>query len=352
MVETNRLPHKVFRSPYEVITVDTSHELHVAPYRTREPRLRVVLAEPRGFCAGVERAIAMVERALEIYGAPVYVRKQIVHNQHVVTELERKGARFVDSEEDVPEGEVCVFSAHGVSPLVRSQADARGLRVVDATCPLVAKVHQQAKRTVRGDRVLLLIGHANHEETEGTFGEAPERTILVETVADVDRLDLSPDTPIGYLTQTTLSVDDTAAVVTRIRQRFTDVREPDSETICYATQNRQNGVKSLAGQCDLVLVVGSENSSNAQRMVEVARQAGVASHLVPDPSIVDPSWLADVRVVGVSAGASTPQALVDLLLERLAQSGFRDIAVDTTSTEDVLFAVPANLTVQRKHPER
>jgi (E)-4-hydroxy-3-methyl-but-2-enyl pyrophosphate reductase len=320
----------------------------MAPNGTSGPPSRkVVLAEPRGFCAGVHRAIAMTEHALEVHGAPVYVRKQIVHNHHVVATLERKGARFVDSISEVPRGAVCVFSAHGVSPAVRAAADEAGLHVVDATCPLVAKVHQQAKRATRDGRVLLLIGHNDHEETEGTRGEAPHRTIVVETADDVDRLSLPLHTPVTYLTQTTLSVDDTAEVVERIRQRFHDVEEPSSDTICYASQNRQTGVKSLARRCELVLVVGSENSSNSQRMVDVARQAGVASHLVPDASHLREEWLHGVVTVGVSSGASAPELLVGQLLDRLAEHGYGDVSLDVTGTEDVVFSMP-----RRRQPDR
>ncbi|SDX94627.1 4-hydroxy-3-methylbut-2-enyl diphosphate reductase [Amycolatopsis xylanica] len=304
------------------------------------PRKKVLLAEPRGFCAGVDRAIAMVERALAVHGAPVYVRKEIVHNHHVVNMLRRKGAHFVDSEDEVPEGAVCVFSAHGVSPAVRANADARRLDVIDATCPLVAKVHQAARRVVRDDRTLLLIGHNDHEETEGTRGEAPEKTIVVETVEDVDRLEIDDDLPVAYLTQTTLSVDETAGIVDRLRDRFTDLAVPASDTICYASQNRQNGIKSLAGKADLVIVVGSENSSNSQRMVDVARDAGTAAHLLPDVSYLDESWLTGAETIGVSSGASVPEVLVEQLLDRLVEHGFADLEIESTSKEDVVFSMP------------
>ncbi|MCA2211632.1 4-hydroxy-3-methylbut-2-enyl diphosphate reductase [Jidongwangia harbinensis] len=303
----------------------------------------VILAEPRGFCAGVRRAIAMVERALEVHGPPVYVRKQIVHNHHVVSVLERKGARFVESEDEVPEGAVCVFSAHGVAPAVHENARRRDLDVIDATCPLVSTVHQQARRVVRDGRLLLLIGHADHEETEGTRGEAAERTVVVETEADVDRLDLPPDTPVAYLTQTTLSVDETAGIVDRLRDRFADLLGPAKDTICYASQNRQSGIKALAARCDVVLVVGSENSSNSQRMVDVARESGSPAYLVPDVSRMDPRWLDGATRVGVSSGASAPEVLVDDLLAYLERHGFADVEVDTTSVEDVVFAVPGPL---------
>ncbi|GGJ96722.1 4-hydroxy-3-methylbut-2-enyl diphosphate reductase 1 [Streptomyces camponoticapitis] len=310
---------------------------------TGPARKRVVLAEPRGFCAGVVRAIAMVERALEVYGAPVYVRKQIVHNHHVIATLERKGARFVESEEEVPEGAVCLFSAHGVSPQVREGSAARGLEVIDATCPLVSRVHQHARRVTRDGRVLLLIGHEEHEETEGTRGEAPEVTIVVESADDVDRLELDPATPVAYLTQTTLSMDETAGIVERLRSRFTDIVSPAHDTICYASQNRQNGVKSLLDRCDLVLVVGSRNSSNSLRMVDVARDGGVAAHLTPDVSHLDERWLRGVTSIGVSSGASVPEILVGQLVDRLAELGFRDVEIDVTSVEDVTFSMPTQL---------
>jgi 4-hydroxy-3-methylbut-2-enyl diphosphate reductase len=309
----------------------------------KRPEKRVVLAEPRGFCAGVVRAIAMVERALEIHGPPVYVRKQIVHNHHVVESLERRGARFVDSEDEVPEGAVCLFSAHGVSPEVRRNSGDRGLEVIDATCPLVSRVHQHAQRVTRDGRVLLLIGHADHEETEGTYGEAPERTIVVESAEDVDTIDLDDDTPVAYLTQTTLSMDETAGIIDRLKSRFSDVAGPSSDTICYASQNRQNGIKSLAAQCDVIFVVGSPNSSNSQRMVDVARDAGRDAYLVPDASFLDEGWLRDAGSVGVSSGASVPELLVEQLLGRLAELGYQDVGVDVTSVEDVSFAMPSRL---------
>ncbi|MBI0379724.1 4-hydroxy-3-methylbut-2-enyl diphosphate reductase, partial [Streptomyces albiflaviniger] len=311
---------------------------------TRAPRKRVILAEPRGFCAGVRRAIAMVERALEVYGPPIYVRKQIVHNHYVVGLLERKGARFVESEYDVPEGAVCLFSAHGVAPAVRTAASSRDLQVIDATCPLVAKVHQQARRVVGDGRILLLVGHAEHEETEGTRGEAPRETLVVETVEDVERLDLPRDTPVAYLTQTTLSVDETAGIVRALTERFDDIVGPGTDTICYASQNRQNGIKSLAQQADLVLVVGSENSSNSQRMVDVARDAGTPARLVPDVSRLDGRWLEGVTTVGVSSGASVPDALVHQLLYRLAEFGHDQVDIESTAVEDVVFSMPLSLT--------
>ena len=304
---------------------------------------RVLLAEPRGSCAGVNRAIEIVERALEMHGAPVYVRKQIVHNEHVVRRLEALGARFVDSETDVPNGAVCIFSAHGVSPQVRGNAAQRGLQVIDATCPLVAKVHQEARRFARDKQTLILIGHADHEEIEGTYGEAPDRTVIVENVDDARRLDLPPGTSAAYLTQTTLSVDDTAEIVAVLRERFPALTGPGSEDICYASQNRQNAVKAIAGRSDLVLIVGSANSSNSVRMVEVAQAAGARARLLPDVDQLDPAWLDDVRTVGLSAGASVPEVLVEEVVERLGTLGFTDIETEVTATENVVFKLPPGL---------
>ncbi|MDT7783969.1 MAG: 4-hydroxy-3-methylbut-2-en-yl diphosphate reductase [Pseudonocardiales bacterium] len=305
---------------------------------------QVLLAEPQSLCAGVRRAIAIIDLALEQHGAPIYVRKEIVHNHYVVREFQRRGVRFVDSEQEVPEGAVCVFSAHGVSPQVRHNADARGLDVIDATCPLVAKVHQEARRFARDGRTLLLVGHANHEEVEGTFGHAPDQTIIVETVADAEALDLPADAPVAFLTQTTLSVDETRDIISVLQRRFTDLRGPGTDDICYASQNRQDGVRAIVGRCDLVLVVGSTNSSNSIRMVEVARRLGGRAELVPDVTHFDIAWLAGVSTVGVSAGASAPEILVDQLVERLAELGYGDVAVHRVATEDVVFSPPARLT--------
>ncbi|NUV66405.1 MULTISPECIES: 4-hydroxy-3-methylbut-2-enyl diphosphate reductase [unclassified Streptomyces] len=307
---------------------------------------RVLLAEPRGACAGVHRAIETVERALEIHGAPVYVRKQIVHNEHVVRELEGRGARFVDTEEEVPTGAVCVFSAHGVSPRVRDNARRRELTVIDATCPLVAKVHQEAIRFARDKDTLILIGHVGHEEIEGTYGEAPERTVVVGSVEEARRLDLPPDARAAYLTQTTLSVDDTAEIVAVLRERFPALTGPASADICYASQNRQNAVKAIARRSDLVLVVGSANSSNSLRLVEVARAAGAAARLLPDPELLDAAWLAGVRTVGLTAGASVPEAQVRRVLELLAELGFGEVDTEVTATENVVFRLPPELEEQ------
>lgn len=305
---------------------------------------KVLLAEPRSFCAGVRRAISIIELALERHGAPVYVRKEIVHNHYVVRQLERRGAVFVDSEEDVPEGAVCVFSAHGVSPQVRSNARRRELDVIDATCPLVSKVHQEARRFAREERTLLLVGHAGHEEVEGTFGHAPDRTVIVGTVEEAERLDLPPDTPVAYLTQTTLSVDETRDIIGVLQRRFQDLIGPGTDDICYASQNRQDAVKAVVERSDLVLVVGSRNSSNSLRMVEVSQRLGTPAHLVPDVTEFEESWTEGVHTVGVSAGASAPEILVEQLLEKLAELGFRDVETEQVAQEDVVFHPPARLT--------
>jgi 4-hydroxy-3-methylbut-2-enyl diphosphate reductase len=309
---------------------------------------RVVLAEPRGFCAGVRRAIEIVEEALRQYEPPVYVRKEIVHNHYVVRDFERRGVVFVDSEAEVPEGAVCVFSAHGVSPAVRDNAAGRQLRVIDATCPLVSKVHQETRRYARDGRTILLIGHADHEEVEGTYGEAPDRTIVVADVADVARLDLPRHEPVAYLTQTTLAPDETADVIAAIEERFDDPRGQGSDDICYASQNRQVAVKEVAAVTDVVLVVGSRNSSNSVRMVEVAARTGTPAHLVPDVTELDGSWLAEARAVGVSAGASAPEILVDQVVQRLAELGFDQLELVRTATESITFALPSGLAPSRR----
>jgi 4-hydroxy-3-methylbut-2-en-1-yl diphosphate reductase len=301
---------------------------------------KVILAAPRGYCAGVDRAVQMVEQALDKLGAPVYVRKEIVHNRHVVSQLERRGAIFVDSEDEIPEGAVCIFSAHGVSPQVVANAQARNLQIIDATCPLVTKVHLEAKRFARGGRKIVLVGHEWHEEIEGTAGEAPEQTHVIESVEDVDKLDIDPDEPVSYLTQTTLSVDDTLEVVEALRARFTDLQGPHRNDICYATQNRQVAVKAIAPDADVVLIVGALNSSNSNRMVEVAIAAGTPAYLVPDVTQLDPKWLEGAETVGVSSGASAPEVLVERLLERLAELGFTDVVTREVTTEDVTFSLP------------
>ncbi len=301
---------------------------------------RVLLAAPRGYCAGVDRAVQIVERALDTLGAPVYVRKEIVHNRHVVSELSQRGAVFVDSEDEIPEGGVCIFSAHGVSPAVRSNAEARNLHVIDATCPLVTKVHLEAKRFDRAGRKIILVGHIGHEEIEGTAGEAPEQTRVIESIEQMKELDLEPHEPVAYLTQTTLSVDDTRDVVEGLRNQFTDLMGPHSDDICYATQNRQVAVKAIAPESDVVLIVGAINSSNSNRMVEVAQKAGTPAHLVPDASALDESWLEGAETVGVSSGASAPEVLVEALLERLAGLGYENVETKEVTSEAVTFSLP------------
>ncbi|MDQ4065080.1 MAG: 4-hydroxy-3-methylbut-2-enyl diphosphate reductase [Actinomycetota bacterium] len=301
---------------------------------------RVLLAAPRGYCAGVDRAVQMVERAIDTLGAPVYVRKEIVHNRHVVAELSKRGAIFVDSEDEIPEGAVCVFSAHGVSPEVRRNAEARHLQVIDATCPLVTKVHLEAKRFARGGRQIVLVGHEGHEEIEGTAGEAPDATHVIESPEQIGSLGLAPDQPVAYLTQTTLSVDDTLKTVEALRAHFSDLAEPRSDDICYATQNRQVAVKAIAPESDVVLIVGALNSSNSNRMVEVARAAGTPAYLVPDETHLDPAWLEGAETVGVSSGASAPEVLVERLLVRLAELGYDRVDTKEITTEDVTFSLP------------
>ena len=304
----------------------------------------VLLASPRSFCAGVERAIEVVERSLEQRAAaPVYVRRQIVHNTHVVADLEARGAVFVDELDAVPDGATVVFSAHGVAPAVRDEAVRRGLDVIDATCPLVAKVHAEARRFAgRGDTVIL-IGHAGHDEIEGTLGEAPERTILVASVDDVASAQVEDPARVSYLTQTTLAVDETAAIIDALRARFPDIRGPASEDICYATTNRQNALTDVAAAADLVLVVGSGNSSNSRRLVEVARRHGAAAHLVDEAGDIRPEWLRDARVVGVTAGASAPPQLVEGVVAALAGLGPVSVTECGTVEESVTFSMPPGI---------
>ncbi|MEA2434942.1 MAG: 4-hydroxy-3-methylbut-2-en-yl diphosphate reductase [Actinomycetota bacterium] len=313
-------------------------------------RKKVVLAAPRGYCAGVDRAVQIVERALDTVGAPVYVRKEIVHNRHVVEELQKRGAIFVESEQEIPEGATCVFSAHGVSPEVRRNADARNLRVIDATCPLVTKVHLEAKRFVRDGRRIVLVGHEGHEEIEGTAGEAPDSTMVIERPEQIDELGIDSNEPIAYLTQTTLSVDDTLNVVEALRGRFSDISGPRSDDICYATQNRQVAVKAIAPECDVVLIVGAFNSSNSNRLVEVARSLGTPAHLVPDETHLDPTWLDGAETVGVSSGASAPEVLVDRLLKRLSEMGYGQVETREITTEDVTFSLPPWLRDEAEMP--
>jgi 4-hydroxy-3-methylbut-2-enyl diphosphate reductase len=301
---------------------------------------QVLIASPHGFCAGVERAVATVSDALRRYGAPIYVRGEIIHSEHVVHELSRKGARFVASEDEIPEGEVCVFSAHGVSPEVRANAERRRLRVIDATCPLVAKVHVEVRRYARQGRQVILIGRRGHDEIEGTTGEAPEHVWVVADEADIDALPLAADTPVAYAVQTTLAVDDTAHLVSHLRRRFSDLVGPSKDDICYASQNRQAAVKAIAPRCDVILVLGARNSSNSNRLVEVARAQGTPAYLISSSYAFDASWLGDARVVGLSAGASAPQRLVDRTLARLATMGFDDVRTHEEVTETVRFPQP------------
>ncbi|MFI9011869.1 4-hydroxy-3-methylbut-2-enyl diphosphate reductase [Actinosynnema sp. NPDC053489] len=305
---------------------------------------RVLLAKPRGYCAGVDRAVVTVEKALEQYGAPVYVRKEIVHNKHVVETLSRRGAIFVDETDEVPEGALVVFSAHGVSPAVHEEAAQRRLRTIDATCPLVTKVHNEAKRFARDDYDILLIGHEGHEEVEGTYGEAPSHIQLVDTAEDVDKVVVRDPSKVVWLSQTTLSVDETMVRVRQLQERFPDLQEPPSDDICYATSNRQTAVKTMAPECDLVLVVGSKNSSNSVRLVEVALQAGArAAHLVDYAREVDEAWLEGVTTVGVTSGASVPDILVMELLGWLAERGYGEVQEITTANEKIAFALPREL---------
>ncbi len=305
---------------------------------------RVLLAEPRGYCAGVDRAVETVERALDKHGAPVYVRKEIVHNRHVVDTLTERGAVFVGETDEVPEGALVVFSAHGVSPEVHASAEARSLRTIDATCPLVTKVHQEAKRFARDDYDILLIGHEGHEEVEGTAGEAPEHIQLVDGPDHVDDVVVRDGAPLVWLSQTTLSVDETMETVNRLRQKFPQLQDPPSDDICYATQNRQVAVKAMASHCDLVIVVGSQNSSNSQRLVEVALQNGAdASYLVDYAREIDPGWLDGVTTVGVTSGASVPEVLVRGVVDLLAEHGFGSVETVTTANETLTFALPREL---------
>ncbi|HET8895450.1 MAG TPA: 4-hydroxy-3-methylbut-2-enyl diphosphate reductase [Gaiellaceae bacterium] len=301
------------------------------------------MASPRGYCAGVERAVETVERTLELYGAPVYVRKQIVHNAHVVRELEERGAVFVDSVADVPEGATLVFSAHGVSPAVRDAADARGLTTLDATCPLVTKVHTQARRFADRGYTIVLVGHDGHEEVEGTRGEAPDAIVLVESIADAEAIVLPANAPLAYVTQTTLSVDETREIIAVLRRRFPSIEGPATEDICYATSNRQWAVKELLGEVDVLLVIGSRNSSNSQRLVEVARAAGVPAHLIDDESEIDERWLDDARVAGITSGASAPESLVRRVCAWFSERGVRDISEYRSVYEDVVFRLPVEL---------
>ena len=308
------------------------------------PSGRVLLAAPRGYCAGVDRAVVTVEKALERYEAPIYVRKQIVHNKHVVEDLERRGAVFVEELDDVPEGALVVFSAHGVSPMVHAEADQRGLRTIDATCPLVTKVHNEARRFAKDDLDIVLIGHEGHEEVEGTSGEAPEHIQLVQSPADVDNVQVRDPDRVVWLSQTTLSVDETYQTVTKLRERFPGLISPPSDDICYATQNRQVAVKEIAAESELVLVVGSANSSNSVRLVEVALEAGAgAAYRIDNAGEIDPAWLHGVSTVGLTSGASVPEDLVQGVIGWLAEHGFPVVQEHRTTEESLIFSLPREL---------
>jgi 4-hydroxy-3-methylbut-2-enyl diphosphate reductase len=304
----------------------------------------LLLAAPRGYCAGVDRAVQTVERALELYGAPVYVRKEIVHNKHVVEQLRERGAIFVDEiDESIPSGATTVFSAHGVSPAVHAQAAARALSTIDATCPLVTKVHVEAKKFAAEGYTIVLIGHSGHEEVEGTMGEAPDSIVLVETEADVEALQIADPEKMAYISQTTLSVDETRTIINRLRERFPAITGPRTDDICYATTNRQAAVKQMAAECDLVLVIGSQNSSNSQRLVEVARDYGADSYLLDNESQVEEEWLQDKRIVGISSGASAPEELVRRLVGFFTERGVDDVSEFEVIREDVRFMLPKRI---------
>ncbi|WP_428095242.1 4-hydroxy-3-methylbut-2-enyl diphosphate reductase [Demequina sp.] len=310
---------------------------------------RVLLAAPRGYCAGVDRAVIAVEKALELHGAPIYVRKEIVHNKFVVETLSERGAIFVNETDEVPEGARVVFSAHGVSPAVREAADSRNLLTIDATCPLVTKVHKEAVRFAREDQTILLIGHTGHEEVEGTAGEAPEHTIIVNSPDDVDGIEVPDPENVVWLSQTTLSVDETMETVRRLRERFPALQDPPSDDICYATQNRQVAVKKLAPECDLVIVVGSANSSNSVRLVEVALQSGArTSHRIDRATELQEEWFEGVTTVGVTSGASVPEILVRDLLDALAERGYASVEEVRTATEDLMFSLPREIRADMK----
>jgi 4-hydroxy-3-methylbut-2-enyl diphosphate reductase len=314
----------------------------MASNATAAPK-RVLLAAPRGYCAGVDRAVQTVERALDLYGAPVYVRKEIVHNKHVVEELSKRGAIFVDEETEVPEGEMVVFSAHGVAPAVHDNAAARRLRTIDATCPLVTKVHVEARRFAADGYTIVMIGHEGHEEVEGTTGEAPDSIVLVQTVEEVAGLEVSDPERVAFITQTTLSVDETAEIIAALRAKFPAIVSSKSDDICYATTNRQIAVKQLAQECELVLVIGSTNSSNSNRLVEVAREHGAASHLIDNHSQVREEWLQGIETVGITSGASAPEELVEALVESFRERGAEDVSELRTVHEDVRFMLPKEI---------
>lgn len=305
---------------------------------------KLLLATPRGYCAGVDRAVQSVERALELYGPPVYVRKEIVHNKHVVAQLRERGAIFVDElDGTIPEDAITVFSAHGVSPAVHADAEKRGLRTIDATCPLVTKVHVEAKKFAAAGYTIVLIGHAGHEEVEGTMGEAPEHIVLVETEEDVTALELGNPDKVAYISQTTLSVDETSTIIAALREKYPNITGPRTDDICYATTNRQSAVKQMADQCDLVLVIGSKNSSNSNRLVDVARQEGTESHLIDNESQVREEWLSGKRVVGITSGASAPEELVQRLVQFFRDRGTEQVEDFEVLREDTRFMLPKTI---------
>ncbi len=303
---------------------------------------RILLASPRGYCAGVERAVDTVEQALDLWGPPVYVRKQIVHNIHVVRDLEERGAIFVETETEVPPGATVVFSAHGVAPSVHDNARRLELKTIDATCPLVTKVHSEARHYAKAGYTIVLVGHAGHEEVEGTMGEAPDSIVLVESPEEAETIEL-PDGPLAYITQTTLSVDETNEVIDVLRRRFPRIEAPKKEDICYATTNRQRAVKAMLGSIDLLLVIGSRNSSNSNRLVEVARAAGVMSYLIDDETEIEEAWLDGVETVGVTSGASAPERLVERVLDWFAARGVTDVSPFAEEREDIFFKLPAQV---------
>ena len=322
--------------PFRVTRATTLERVDNAPEK-------LLLAAPRGYCAGVDRAVQTVERALELYGAPVYVRKEIVHNKHVVEQLRLRGAIFVDSETEIPEGSVTVFSAHGVAPSVHENARLLRLQTIDATCPLVTKVHVEARRFAAAGYTIVLIGHDGHEEVEGTMGEAPDRIVLVQSEEDVDALELEDPQRVAYITQTTLSVDETRGIIDRLRARFPEIVGPRTDDICYATTNRQAAVRKLADVCDVVLVIGSRNSSNSLRLVEVARDLGAEAHLIDNAGELNEAWLAGVRIVGISSGASAPESLVSELVELFRARGVSDVSELRVTREDVRFMLPKTI---------
>ncbi|MDN0084204.1 4-hydroxy-3-methylbut-2-enyl diphosphate reductase [Crenobacter sp. SG2305] len=305
--------------------------------------MQVILAQPRGFCAGVVRAIEIVDRALVKHGAPVFVRHEIVHNKHVVEELRRKGAHFVENLDEVPTGAVTIFSAHGVSKAVEAEAQEHQLHAIDATCPLVIKIHNQGRQYAASGRTVILIGHAGHPEVEGTMGQIPGKVILVQNEADVAKLDLPPDTPVAYVTQTTLSVDDTRNIITALKQRFSNLVGPDTRDICYATQNRQSAVRELSKRVDVLLVIGATNSSNSNRLREIGTESGVPSYLIADGSELNPDWVRDAQVVGITAGASAPEAMVEDVLAALRRLGPVEVSTMEGREEHAEFRLPAEL---------